>query len=500
MQNNLMKIALEADARREDAAIAEGRAAPREPAPTVVEDEPIGGTGRGRPEVTGEVEAAEPASEMALVEDALEGDIEADVVRDDAEISENLDEQEEVKAAMESLFIIQDNIAATIKAKTCSAQSIGFMRHQANVELGRVHMRLSGQAMESAGMSLEEQHTIVLESIGGALDRIAQKYVLNFKHQWNAMTDVFRSVKGRIGRYEQSLNEAEAALDKKKSSLKQHTHKGSLVELWYFFATDKGQAKDIMNAIPKDLEMSTYVLTKYVPDVLAEMTKFSNALKSGTYKTVDDFKRVLNNLEKLKNPGELFETKYIGRGKPYFNVTGLVFNTGNKRTPLSLGGQTFQRLSDLALPFYVQESGSVGHSAKKVATQVGQAVPGAIGLGVAIGTTAAAAEIAFSTEDISKAIEYGKKYLNNVTTCTDLSSKLESYEEVFGTALNKFFSEGELSPEDDKARSRISFQISQIADNFTRAIGTPANAEMARSLRAGKYCAYLAKRMVYTAK
>lgn len=426
-------------------------------------------------------------------------DLEVDIALADNESQIELDKSGEQKASMETLMIVQESLLANMRNKTCTADSIAFARHIVNQELSKARLTLPARAMES-NVSLEEQHKIVLESIGSAISRIGQQIVMNYKHTFNAIVDTFKSVEQKLSKYEGSIAQAENELASKKGSLKSSSHTGSLTELWYFFSTEKGQANNIIDATKHDLEMSSYVLSVYPKIVISQMKALQAIFRSARPTDTKSVARVFDAIEKLKNPGPMFDKKYLGNYS-YFNVTGLELVTGKSATPATFAGKAYPGIANLATTSSVRQRSKASHTASKVAISSMKAVPGPIGLGAMVGATIGAATLKYSTDDISKMIDFGKDYIENIKDVLGNGNEMSSVSKGWRDSLEDFFlaDVSNMSPEDTKAHNRLCFQISMYCENLTRCFASPMYSELSRSLRAIKYIGYVTKRMVYDA-
>lgn len=416
-------------------------------------------------------------------------DLEVDIGLADQENQRELDKSGELKASVEALFIVQESLTANLRNKTCTKDSIAFARHIVNQELSKARLVLPRRAMEST-VSLEEQHRIVLESIDGALSRIGQALVMNYKHAFNATADLFKSIGSQISKYEGEIASAEKEYASVKSSWKNQTHKGSLTSLWYFFATERGQANNLIEATKHDLEMSTYVLGAYPKIVLAQMKGLQNTLRSARPRNTADVGKVFTNIEKLKHPGAMFDKKFLGNYS-YFNVTGLEQKAGKVSSPVTFAGKTYAGIAALASPIVITERSKVSHKISKAISSTGDAVSQAM----------AGASLAYSTEDIGKMIAFGKEYIENVKDMLAMGAEMNTVSKGWADSLDGFFMSetGEMDPADLKAHTRICMQIAQYGENLTRCFTSPMTAECARSLRGAKYISYVVKRMVHDA-
>lgn len=522
---NLLKIALESDARREEqvqrdvestdvpnseleidpatpapdteppaAAVPASRAADRRvPATRTPEVRSEGDTppvdgGEPQPEEEIPVLAdVEVDDEGTVIENGL-GDaeeIETDIVRADQEREAEFNDADTVSSAMESLFILESNVAAIIRNKTYTAETAGLIRNQVDFQLNRVNAQLDWNAMESDADDLAGQHQFALEGIREGLKKMAQNVSMQFKHTFNAVGDVFRSTESAIGKYEEQLNKLEEKLNAARGKWQRNEHQADLTQLWYFFTTDKGPSRDIAADARKDLAMSSYVLGEYHKLALDTMLKAIATFSAARPQSKDQAKRIFAEIEKIEMPASSFKQEFLG-GQPYFNRAGLVLNQGSKRTPITFDGVTFEKLAQLASPITVVETSSLAHKVKKAV------------LSPAGGRKASMFQ--YKSDDIQEIIETGRAYIKNVRTALSHASAFNAADKKWSAALDNFFLADfkgtELADADLKAYDRLAFQLAQLSDNLIRNFSSPANAEMARSLRAAKYCGYMAATMI----
>lgn len=461
----------------------------------------------------------EEPTDPTLIENALGGadDIEADLVRADIEVQAEADTGDTIREAMESLMILSASLGASIKNKSYSAESLAYMRHSANQHLSVARLKLPSDAMESEVYSIEQQYTIVQESIESGLNRLAQQGIMSFKHIVNGVSDMFKGTASKLDKYAEVLDSAEKDYNEKKGSLTREAHKGNMAGVWQFFTTEKAanQAKELVPATMKDVAVSSYLLLDYPASVKKQIEGLVRALGSGTARNKAELTRILDAIEKLQSPIDTFKKDLLG-GKPLFNVTGLEIKAGKARTPVTFGGKTYQNIAKLASPMTIVESTSFDHQATKAMNGAAHVAGAAVAVGamplvspLAIGSAinlaagvAGTGSFTYTNEDIPKMIKLGRQYLDNVRKAIASQATDEAIYDRLEQALDNILTSvpEDLDGADSKALDRIDFQILQVAENLLRQGGSPVTAEMARSLKGVKYCGYIVQRMIAGAK
>jgi hypothetical protein len=395
---------------------------------------------------------------------------------------------EQVSVAAEAIFGYYDDLASMIKNKTTSPIATGLVIRGVNTHLRSVGLEeISFVAVENYGtLSSEQQAKIALESVGTTLKTwFFQDTVLHFKHWKDIVLDSFKSVGSKLAKYEKKCAQNKAEFEAKKGSL-DSTIEVNLHGLWYFFMTRDGQPKNFMSSLAKDLSMSTYVLTRYPAAVIAEIEKLTSAVKSGNAKSKANIEALAKKVAAMKSPAELFDGSYLGEGK-YFNVTSLIAE-GNG------GGD---RLNQLGRTGTVVESTSGGHTAGKVATfAIRQGAFGPIGkVASASASIALSEEVHLSVRELGEVFEAAQAYLNNVKTFLAMESKFGQAVDALGAAMAAL---GKTAGEHPDAEiGSIGDKIEAYGKTLTRAFQRPALQEVARSIRASKYCNYFGLRGIF---
>ncbi|MGF6604712.1 hypothetical protein P3T23_009468 [Paraburkholderia sp. GAS448] len=422
------------------------------------------------------LECDEPVENGETLDDSVpEGDDQAF-----AGMAETVDEDFEHDAAMdvaaEAIYEYYDQLRGLIHSNAVTPAITALIIKGVNQQLGSVGLEaMSFPALESyCKASAEEQAGIALEGIGTTLKTLLfQDPVLNFKHFKDVILDSFRSIEGKLAKYENKTRQNKAEFEQKKGKL------GPRIEinlhgLWYFFRTGQGQPQNLGAALSSDLAGSNYMLTKYPTDIIAAIEKLAATLSSGSAKDKAAIDALARKVEALKSPTELFDSHFMGNGK-YFNVTSVVAS----RTPTQ-----GSRLEQLGSSGFVQEKGSSGHGALKAATYMG----GNLGARASVSLSK---EITLSVQQLGEVFDAAQAYCDNVKHFVELESKFSAASAKLGDALRKL---SESAQGRDREVVAVGDRIEAYAKLLMRAFQRPALQEAARSLRGSKYCNYLGLR------
>lgn len=370
-----------------------------------------------------------------------------------------------------------------------------------NVEAANVLSRVIRNQMQSDGFSFKRidmqsegddllRHQLTLESVMEWFDRIVQQPVMDFKHQWNAVTDFFRGLNSKIAKYDEKLGNTMNEYKSKQSSLSKSGNKVALNELWFFFKTGDGQMTNLNGGLSFDTNASAYVLDTYAKNVISEIEKLANAISSARLRDEKQVLSFIKAVEGLKSPVEMFDKKYL-MGKPLFNVTGFEVKKGKRHSAVDVSNKTCERFAELASGQLVTQTGTYTHPTLKVAYQLTKPVSYWADL-------FAVNDFTYSANDIATVIDFGHKYLKNINTYGDLLAKYSNAINKIFKALEKLGKE-ESTASDDVNMRMVTNQLMKIVGTYFDAFTLPAKYEIARSLRGAKYCNYLALRMIYNA-
>jgi len=418
-----------------------------------------------------------------------------------AATDEELEVNDSTFAAMESLSMIAGNIEYLMASKTATSETLDLAVFGAQQQMNRVQASFPMRASLESITDINEQHEIALEGIRDVWKRLAQHVIITTKHSNMILLDALRSNSALVASYQKKNIRAKAEFDTDKIKWRDQRHTGSLTELWYHFATDKGQVTALPEAVGKDVALSKYILDTYPTALLAEYEKLVAVIGSSSAKDLPSIVALAKKMEALSHPVDLFNKGYVVPGHPYLSVTGLEESAGTTHNPVSIGNVAFTKLAALATPRTIVETWSKMHAAKKVHHQViinpVRAVPG-VGLPLA---SQSGKTIELSTDEISGLFVAAQAYLDNIkqynahaTKFAEVTAKLPS---VLGHLTENV---GEVKAEEFHMVHELMAQIEQFGLNIQACFKKPALQEISRSLKGSKYCRYLGLRMISNAK
>lgn len=431
---------------------------------------------------------ADNAGEGAIIDGG--DNLVEDLLHADEELASQTRDIETTAAVLEHLDDYAFALESMIENDECTPQALQLVETGINNELARVDETMELPALES-DTTPAQRGQMALEFLRNWFHRVATQWVVSRKHSRDFWNDLIRSVESRVGKYRNRLEKGKAEYNHKKDEWNEREHTGNLVEMWYHFATDHGDAKQLIPEIEKDVKMSSYVLIEY-PKKIAELYKKAEGVL-GQAKLSDEANaiRLAKAIEGLAHPASLFDRSMIG-GKPFLSVTGLEVDVGTKRKPVSIGDVSFAKLSELASPKKVVETGSWQHTATKIAAHT-------IGF-VAARKQSARMTIKFSSQDVGTVIDAGFQYLEHVDAYLK-QAKLFAQE---GEAIESTFTKFEQTASDQMQSGRevaaMIRQVQQFLENIEDCFKSPATKEMARSIKGAKYCDYMSLRMIYQAR
>jgi hypothetical protein len=430
-----------------------------------------------------EVPVEVPAEEVSVV-DSDDDSVDTDALLADNETDANFDDLETTSAVMESLSMYASNIEYLIATESCTTATADLITFGVQQQLNRLGEQGPKISLES-GTDIVQQHQVALEGIRDIWKRLAQTFVLSIKHNFMIFFDALRSNTGLVSNYDKKITAAEAEYKTDKGDWKDNNHKGSLVELWYHFANDKGQAKNVMSAVSDDMELSKYILEVYPSELISLLGKLTSAARSSKATTLKDAAAFAKRVEALQHPADVFRKNYVTEGKPYLSVTGLEMTQGTARNVITIGDKALTKLAELATPRAVVESWSAKHNAVKVAAHM--AVPGTIEL---------------TTAEIGTMLNYARAYLTNIKAFLGLTDKMRAAIDDYSKAMSDLASTGsnELAADEINQIQQLLKQVDQYGNNITYCFKKPAQQEIARSLKGSKYARYLGLRMISNAK
>ncbi|MBB5409165.1 hypothetical protein HDG34_003106 [Paraburkholderia sp. HC6.4b] len=419
------------------------------------------------------LECDEPVESEETLDDSVpEGD---DQVR--AGMAETVDEDFEHDAAMdvvaESIHEYYDQLRDLIHGNAVTPALTALIIRGVNQQLASVGLEVMNfPALESyTRASAEEQAGIALEGIATTLKTLLfQDPVLNFKHYKDIILDAFRSIEGKLAKYEGKTRQNRAEFEQKKGKLGNRVEI-SLHGLWYFFTTGQGQPQNLTAALSTDLAGSGYMLTKYPAEVISAIEKLAAILAGGSAKDRASIDALAKKVETLKSAVELFDSQFMGNGK-YFNMTSVVAST----TP-----NQGSRLEQMSRSGFVVEKTSAGHTASKA-------------MSGPLASIIRSRQIVLSVQQLEEVFDAAQAYCDNVKHFLELESKFSAAAAKLGDALRKL---SETAQGRDREVIAAGDRIEAYAKLLMRAFQRPALQEAFRSLRGSKYCNYLGLRGIF---
>ncbi|WP_233875406.1 hypothetical protein [Paraburkholderia adhaesiva] len=421
------------------------------------------------------LECDEPIENEETLDDSVpEGDDQAL-----AGLAEDVDEDFEhdmaTDIAAESIFEYYEQLRSMVHRGVITPAVTALIVRGVNQQLGSVGLEaMSFPALETyCKASAREQAEIALEGIGTTLKTLLfQDPVLNFKHYKDIILDSFKSIEGKLAKYENKTRQNKAEFEQKKGKL------GNRIEinlhgLWYFFTTGQGQPSNLTAALSNDLAGSRYMLTKYPADVIASIEKLAATLTSGSAKDKPSIDALAKKVEALRSPVELFDSQFTGNGR-YFNVTSVVPSKDQTQG---------SRLEQLSRSGFVLEKSSMGHSARKAFTGSATSV-------------ARSKEIVLSVQQLGEVFDAAQAYCDNVKHFLELEAKFAAASARLGDSLKRLSGTAQGR---DREVIAVGDRLEAYAKLLMRAFQRPALQEAARSLRGAKYCNYLGLRGIFNA-
>jgi hypothetical protein len=456
--------------------------------PAVEEFPPPGGGTWSRMGDEPSTDHADNVGEAALIDGG--DNLVEDLLHADEELAAQSRDIETTAAVLEHLDDYAIVLESMLEADECTPQALQLVETGINNELARVDETMELPALE-ADTTPAQRGQMALEFLRNWFHRMATQWVVSRKHSRDFWNDLIRSVESRVGKYRTRLEKGKAEYNHKKDDWHERQHTGNLVEMWYHFATDNGDAKDLIPEIEKDVKMSSYVLIEYPKKVSELYGKAEGILGQAKLSDEANAIRLAQAIEGLQHPAALFDRSLIG-GKPFLSVTGLEVDVGTKRKPVSIGGKSFAKLSELASPKKVVESGSWKHTALKIAKN---AIPYASNI-----KSGAQMTIKFTTEDVGTVIDAGFQYLEHVDAYLKQAKAFEQEGEKIESTFTKFEQTASDQLQSGREVAAMIRQVQQFLENIEECFKSPATKEMARSIKGAKYCDYMSLRMIFQAR
>lgn len=462
------------------------------------------------PVATPAPEVTEPTDDELALEE-LEAELEADdSIRNETDILGEINDiqaddvvEQQLTAVLESLEVLQENVADLIDADECTDQTARMAEDTAQVALQQVGVSLEFPAMESYGGDVKIRHQLVLENLDNYADRIRQMLDVNFAERAKAILDQFKSYEGGVMRIKNNIKAVRAALTKKKPQLQETQHEGSLVGVSRFFNV---KTENILPLINDDLKVSEYVLGKYPVEILKNLEQLNTVLAASTYKDPASFGKFLNKVADIEPQSKIFRMGKNHNVHALLGNYGIVHSVGSLPKTLNYGDQRFPELANSAkYDAYEEYRGtdlievlaSTGHPVLVIGALV-------IGTAQAVAEIVTAQKVALTTDELFKLLDAAEGYAdaclewsNNISRIAGTYQKLDRSMEKF----SRIGSEIEGISLGQRYRAwRLLGQVKAIIRNNLYYVNTPTFMESYRALLGARNCYYLAKRLVATAK
>lgn len=425
-------------------------------------------------EAADEIVGGEHEEARRELEESANGVVE--VVVDAEELDDEVDQRQEEAFALESLHAYGDLLRHQIASGTVTMESIALVQMGVQQVYASQGVRVRTIACENASVSPAAYAKVVLEQL--ALEAAYAESSF-FSKVGTVLGTIIGKTESAHKLYEQRIEDFRKQYEELKPSmhgpisLNMGAHS---IEYWRFFSTDAGQTNNLIGDLPKDVALTKHVIGEFAPKALAEFEKLVQILASGSLQDEQSAKRLALEIEKLHNPTDYFNKQFItGDKKPFFGVVGVDLEIGAKRKVLSVGGQHFAKLAELASTRALREKGSFKHGAKKF----GASMAGGFGMaGAAL--TGKKSEI--SVQGIEQLIQFAEQYNHFVGVGAQFFQKDEAVmkkcDEVLGALQKK------TAPE----FKQLFNQIANIVEIFAYAAYSIVKDEQARAVKGAMHC------------
>lgn len=455
-------------------------------------------------------------------------------------------EDSEVQSqALETIRDYSDQLAGMINRGDCTPIALSLLRHNMQTQAQRMGRELVMPALEGIdSISIEAQSTIALESVKNFLNNVVQEFVIGFKHHKDLIGDFLRTTSEITAKYEKkSLENGRHWHDVKKDIDMSQTVSVGANGLYFFFAKGNenptvgkllGEGK-LLDALKEDVQISKYILTQYPKVVMQEMKSLAAILRGASFKKQGDMVRMVAQVEKLKTPVELFDSKYHNAELLGAANLHAAPNRPRKMQPAT-SHKPMPRMAEMAGAKHVGYKGSKGMgylrgfgavTGAAGATALNMAAPGvgqlayatgkvATGLPMALATSTKETAYSFPASAIPTILSIAEKYLDCVRGAVGYEREIVRVLDELDAAIERAndssealvdaISELKDKEEADKAWSayiedcHLFEQVLAFANSLRRALQKPVHGEAARALRAAKYCNYLALRAMFNAE
>lgn len=516
---------------------------PEVPAEAAVEETPEPGEPSAEP-VVREDAAGTPLSEDELAIEELQG-IESvlDSLPIDNELQDDImnthldnSTEEQLAAVLESICVLQEQASQLIDDDKCTDETATILEEAAKTNLAQIGAEFVVPSMESFGNNPKIRHQLVLESLDSYSERISQlldisvdKFIDNFKRSISGYDTEVIKINGQI-------RDLKFEFKKKKASLTQPQHECSLVAVRRFFNCETG---DVLPILEKDHKFTDYVLGKYPKEIQRTFDKFTSILSTAKYSNDKEFVEFINKVATIPQQVDVFHSQFGEKPQGLLGNYVIAKTTEKMPTVLKYGDQEFSNLAKAAqynaydliqgvdyaqfARNMVNHSAGVFHAANVIKhgnnmsqsmllNSVMQAHAIRFAGHIVIGTAATIYDVVKSktvvlkTNDIEKLIDYAEAYNQSVLDhLKDIESIISSYRklDVALKKLKRFGGDIEGIGFNLKSRYRVWRLLNQVKKVMRNQINytyTPSERELYRAHLGSRYCYYLAKRFVVTAK
>lgn len=460
------------------------------------------------PEVKLAVSEDKPEDVVSLEE--LDAEIElGEDIRNESQILQELGDaqaddgvEEQLSAVLESLEVLQENAAQLIEDGTASEQTAQILEDAARTSLASVNVDLEFPAMESYGNDVIIRHQLVLENLDNYADRIRQTLDINVIERARTIVDQFKTYESAVGRIKKGIEATRDMLKKKKPSLQEKQHEGSLVGVGRFFNIADGNA---LKAALSDVKVSEYTLGKYPLEILKNIDKLNAVLSASSYKDAKTFGQFLKKVADIEPQSKVFKIGGSSNVVALLGNSAIVHSIGGLPKTLNYDDQRFPELAEAAkwdcYEQYREQSLVEILQMGGPYAQIGAII---LGTAQAVYDVVAAHKVVMTTDEILKLLDVADAYADSCLEWSRNISKIVSSYQKLSVGMKKFSSIGSdiegIGLRQRYRAWRLLGQVKTVIRNQLSYVTTPTYAEAYRSMMGARNCYYLAKRLALTAK
>ncbi len=456
---------------------------------------------------------------------------------------DNLEAQEDLAEALESISDYANRLAKLIATDTISVESLALIRHGVDLQLDRIGKEIAAPALEGvAEGDVKAEATIVLENFTDFLKNMAQAYVMTFKHIRDALIDGSRAVAMVLPRHEKKMLECRRHWNDVKKDLVEGEVRFAPIGFEYFLTLGNMQnSSEIVKEIKTDVEVDKYLLVTYPKAILSELSSVISAVNAASVKSVADIVKLGKKVEGFKTPEELLDNKYKDKAV-FFGGNIATGKNKPKKTAQGHDAESLTRLAELAgsgMPrlkmgmraTIMTTLHAVNGNMPNFAVA---SLPAAASAGAVIGTIAAvhgAGKVAAAavhgtvdssnyfvkTSQIPTFFDASEGYLDNIRAHLGLERQfirvideadgaIEKLEDRVGEAYESKMHGKEASQTsfdtawaETEVAMKVIKQIMQYMDALSRSITRVSSFEQRRAFHAAKSCNYMGLRLIFNA-